>query len=65
MTQIFHESVDISYVKMSNAGRMSGLNTAGQENNVPDEKDFQIAKALQKIARDVEYTIINGVYRQG
>ena len=62
VTQIFHESVDISYVKMSNAGRMSGLNTAGQENNVPDEKDFQIAKALQKIARDVEYTIINGVY---
>lgn len=62
VTQIFHESVDISYVKMSNIGRMSGLNTAGQENNVPDEKDFQIAKALQKIARDVEYTIINGVY---
>ena len=54
VTQIFHESVDISYVKMSNVGRMSGLNTAGQENNVPDEKDFQIAKALHKIARDVE-----------
>lgn len=62
VTQIFQEKVSISYVKMSNAGRMSGLNTVGQKNNVPSEKDFQIARALEKIARDIEYTIINGVY---
>ena len=47
---------------MSNSKRMSGLNTAGQQNNVPDEKSWQIAKALEKIARDVEYTFLNGVY---
>lgn len=62
VTQIFHEKVSISYVKESNRGRMSGLNTAGQQNNAPSEKDFQIARTLEKIARDVEYTIINGVY---
>lgn len=62
VTQIFHEKVSISYVKESNRGRMSGLNTAGQQNNAPSEKDFQIARTLEKIARDAEYTIINGVY---
>lgn len=63
VTQIFHEKVSISYVKESNGGRMSGLNTAGQQNNAPDEKDFQITRTLEKIARDVEYTCINGVYQ--
>ena len=63
VTQIFHEKVSISYVKESNRGRMSGLNTAGQQNNVQStEKDWQIARKLEKIARDIEYTIINGVY---
>ena len=62
VTQIFQEKVSISYVKMSNSGRMSGLNTVGQQNNAPDEKAFQISCTLQKIARDVEYTFLNGVY---
>lgn len=64
VTQVFHEKVSISYVKESNGGRMSGLNTAGQQNNVASEKDFQIACALQKIARDIEHTIINGSYQK-
>lgn len=62
VTQIFQEKVSISYAKMSNPGRLAGLNTAGANDNVPSEKDFQIARALEKIARDVEYTCINGVY---
>lgn len=64
VTQIFQEKVSISYEKLSNAGRMSGLNTAGQKNNAPNEKDFQIATTLKKIARDIEYTLINGVYQK-
>lgn len=63
VTQIFHEQVSISYVKQSNQGRLSGINTAGAQNNVVSEKDFQIAKALEKIARDIEYTCLNGVYQ--
>ena len=47
VTQIFHEKVAISYVKESNRGRMSGLNTAGQQNNVQStERDWQIARKL-------------------
>ncbi|MDR7856309.1 DUF5309 family protein [Tissierella sp.] len=64
VTQIFQEKVSISYEKLSNSGRMSGLNTAGQKNNAPNEKDFQIATTLKKIARDIEYTLINGVYQK-
>lgn len=63
VTQIFHEQVSISYAKMSTRGRMSGINTLGQTNPVVSEKDFQITKLIEKIARDVEYTFLNGVYQ--
>jgi len=63
VTQIFQEQVSISYVKMSNQGRMSSINTAGANNPVVSEKDWQIAKAMEKIARDAEYSFINGVYQ--
>lgn len=61
--QIFQEKVSISYERMANQGRMSGINTEGASNNVVSEKDWQIARALEKIARDVEYTFLNGVYQ--
>ncbi|HEY3374660.1 MAG TPA: DUF5309 family protein [Candidatus Aquicultor sp.] len=63
VTQIFHEKVSISYARLSNQSRMSGINTVEQENNVPNEKDFQIARALEHIARDAEYTCLNGAYQ--
>jgi hypothetical protein len=62
VTQIFHEKVSISYARLSNQGRLSGLNTAGARGNVTDEKDFQIATQLEKIARDIEFTCLQGVY---
>lgn len=64
-TQVFHETVSVSYMKESNRGRLTGLNTAGQQNNVQTtELDWQIARTLEKISRDIEYTIINGVYQK-
>ena len=62
VTQIFQEAILLSYVKIANMGRMSGLNTAGQTNNVADELAWQQAKKLEKIARDLEFTFINGAY---
>lgn len=64
VTQVFHESVNLTYVKQSNYNRMQGLNTAGQQNNVPSEKDFQIARQLTKIARDIEHTCFMGKYQK-
>ncbi len=62
VTQIFQESVYISYGKQSNMGTMSGLNIAGQQGNPIDELDFQIVARMQKIAADIEYTFLRGAY---
>ncbi len=62
VTQIHQEAIEVTYVKQSNGGRMSGLNTAGQVNNVQDEINWQIARKLEKIARDVEFSMVQGVY---
>jgi hypothetical protein len=61
-TQVVHKSVMLSYIKQSNAGRVSGVATSGLRVQPTDEKAFQIARALEEIARNMEYTIINGTY---
>lgn len=64
VTQIFMESVGISYAKQSNMGTISGVNIANQTANPVNELDFQVAVKMQKIARDIEYTFINGAYNK-
>lgn len=64
VTQIFQETVGISYGKLSNMGTLSGVNVAGQQPNPISEEDFQIAAKMAKIAQDIEYTFINGVYQK-
>jgi hypothetical protein len=63
VTQIFQQAVSLSYEKLANRGRLSGINTVGAVNNVGDELAFQIDYNLKLIARNVEYTIINGAYQ--
>lgn len=64
VTQIFQESVGISYGKMSNMGTLSGINVAGQQVNPVSEEDFQIAAKMAKIGQDIEYTFLNGKYQK-
>ena len=64
VTQIFQESVGISYGKMSNMGTLSGINVAGQQANPISEEDFQIAAKMAKIGQDIEYTFLNGKYQK-
>lgn len=64
VVQIHQEVIDLSYVALSNLGRMSGLNTAGQYPAYGDEKLFQIQHKLIKIARDVEHSFLNGTYQK-
>lgn len=64
VTQIFHESVAVSYAKESNMGTLSGVNIANQVANPMNELDFQVSAKMQKIAADIEYTFINGVYNK-
>ena len=62
--QIHHSSVDITYVKQGSFGKMSGLNTAGQQANPINEFDWQLNQHIIQIARDVEYSFINGEYQR-
>lgn len=64
VVQIHQETIDLSYVALSNLGRMSGLNSAGQYPEYGDEKLFQIQHKLIKIARDAEHSFINGSYQK-
>lgn len=63
VTQIFQEKISVSYARLSNFGRLSGVTGSLAENEAPGELEFQTARALEKIARDVEYTFINGAYQ--
>ena len=64
VTQIFHESVGVSYAKQANMGTLSGPNVENQQANPINELDFQVAARIQKVNRDIEYTFINGVYQK-
>ena len=64
VTQIFQETVGVSYGKQANMGTLSGLNAAGQQANPISEMDFQISAKLIKIRQDIEYTFINGQYQK-
>ena len=59
--QIHQEVIDLTYFKQSNSGRFSGINGSNQTN---DEKAWQIQQKLIKIARDVEFSFINGKYQK-
>lgn len=62
VTQIFQEKISVSYARMANGGRLSGVAGIDSDGRI-GELEFQTARALEKIARDVEYTFINGIYQ--
>lgn len=62
--QIFQETVEITYAKQANAGKLEGLNLGNQSATPTNELDWQIARKLEKMATDVEYTFINGTYQK-
>lgn len=64
VTQIFHEAVSVSYGKQSNMGTLSGINVATQQPNPLDELSFQVTRRMAKIAQDIEYTFMNGIYQK-
>ena len=60
--QIMHHSVDTSYKVLASSGRLSGIATAGVRPTNEDELAFQIARKLEVVARDVEFSFIQGQY---
>ena len=71
VTQIFQEAVNVTYSKLSNSAklRFAEVNNSGyaysadpNTNPVASELAFQKMVAMQKVYRDLEYSLINGVY---
>lgn len=63
VAQIFQEKISVSYARMASAGRFAGVSDSFTAAQAPGELEFQTARALEKIARDIEYTFINGTYQ--
>jgi len=61
VVQIHQETIDISYTKLGAFGQHSGANIAGT-NPVKNELDFQVQAMLKQIARDVEFSFLQGAY---
>ena len=64
VTQIFMDSIAISYAKQSNMKTLSGANIAGQQANPQIELDFQVGNKMRKLARSIEKTFIQGTYNK-
>jgi hypothetical protein len=71
VTQIFHEAVNVTYLKMSNASKLRyaeistssyATSAAPGTNPVADEVAFQKMVAMQHIYRDYEYSALIGTF---
>lgn len=62
VTQIHQETVGVSYTKQAAIGRKAGLANEAI-NPVRSEVDWQTEQMLKQMARDIEYSFINGVYQ--
>lgn len=71
VTQIFQESVNVTYAKLSNANKLryAEVSTSGYaysaapgSNPVMDELAFQKAVAMEHMYRDMEYSMLIGTY---
>lgn len=60
--QIFQRQVTVSYMKQSTTGSISGISVL-ENQPVDDELAFQIDANLEQMAKDVEYSMINGAYQ--
>ena len=62
--ELKHRRMTISYKKMSVTGRISGVTGNGKMSTaITNELDFQIATHLKGLAREEEYSIIQGTYQ--
>lgn len=60
--QIHQEKVEVSYTKQASIGQYANGN-GGSSNAVTDELSWQTEQALKQMARDVDYSFINGIYK--
>lgn len=61
--QIFQQGVTLSYTKMAAINQLA-MNGNGEAQPVDNEMDHQITLRLKAIARNIEYSFLNGVYQK-
>lgn len=61
VVQIFQEGVELSYTKQAATGNISGVSILGNQ-PVQDEMTRQRLLKVMKVARDVEFTFIQGTH---
>jgi hypothetical protein len=62
VTQIHQETIGVSYTKQAAVGRKAGL-ANDATNPVRSEVDWQTEQMLKQMARDIDYSFINGTYQ--
>jgi uncharacterized membrane protein len=62
VTQIHHEKVSVSYTKLGAFGQKDGLANL-EPNPVLNEADWQIVQMLKQMARDINFSFLQGVYQ--
>jgi hypothetical protein len=67
VVQIFHEAVELTYSRLAVTDAISGLAVIPGKGNGelqrPGTLEWQIMVKLQKIARDINYSVIRGAYQ--
>jgi hypothetical protein len=63
VAQIHQEKVSVSYTKQSTPGQINSSNSASGTNPVQNELDWQVERKIKEMARDVEWSFINGTYQ--
>ena len=64
VTQIWQESVIVSYSKQAASQMLAGLGVGGMSDPVTDELDFQTGVKLEFMARNLNWTILNQTFNQ-
>ena len=63
VVQIFQYGISVGYSKMAATGNISGISILGNQ-PVGDELTHQTTLKLQRAARDVEYSFLQGAYQK-
>ena len=64
VTQIWQETVRVSYTKQATGQQLTGLGIGGQSDPVNDELNFQTGAKLEFMARNLNWTVLNQTYNK-
>lgn len=67
VVQIFQEAVDLTYTRLARSGSIDGValipgQSGNGAHNNPGTLEWQIDRALEKVARDANYSFLRGTY---